>query len=333
MPAGRLRLVFLGSDAIALPVLDWLAGPGAARSELAGIFTQPDRPAGRGQRLAANPVKAWSRGRGLPVFEPARLAEEERRQLAALSADVGLVFAYGKILGDSFIATPRLGMLNLHASLLPKYRGASPVQTAVASGERTTGVTVMRIVRELDAGPVAGSATVAVGPLDLASDVEKAIAAACPALLEGALEGVASGRIAFAEQDHAGATYCRRLKKDDGQLDFSASSPELAARINGLAPWPGCAVEVGGQSVRIGQADALPGEPAAAAGEVLGTDGVGVLVGTGRGTLRLCRLQRAGGRMLPTAEFLRGFPLPKGAILPSRPMSLLVSTTPFGRTP
>jgi methionyl-tRNA formyltransferase len=333
MPAKPLRIVFLGSGAIALPVLDWLAGPGRASAELAGIFTQPDRPAGRGLRPAANPVKEWSRGRGLPVFEPTRLGEEERGQLAALSADLGLVFAYGKILGEAFFETPRLGMVNLHASLLPKYRGASPVQTAVACGESTTGVTLMRVARELDAGPIAGSVVVAVGALDTAADVEKAISAECPALLASALDAMAGGRIAFVEQDHSRATYCRRLRKDDGQIDFSSPSPSLAARINGLNPWPGCAVDVGGEIVKIGQADALPGTSPAAAGEILGSDGIGMLVGTGDGVLRLRRLQRAGGRMLVAAEFLRGFPIKVGAILPSRPMSRLVGETPFGRRP
>ena len=166
-----LRLVFLGSDAIALPLLYWLAGPGAEVAQVVGVFTQSDRPVGRGQKVQPNAIKAWALARGLPVFQPEKLTDDVRAQLAALVADVGLVMAYGHILRDEFMATPRLGMINLHTSLLPKYRGASPIQSAVASGERETGVTLMRIVRRLDAGPIADVERVAVALLDTAAAV------------------------------------------------------------------------------------------------------------------------------------------------------------------
>jgi len=163
-----LNVVFLGSDIIALPLLDWLAGEGSAFARVAAVFTQPDRAVGRGQKVTPNGIKTWALARGLPVYQPEKITEAVRAQLAALSADVSLVMAYGHILKQDFIDTPRLGTLNLHASLLPKYRGASPIQTAIANGEAETGVSLMRIVRQLDAGPVADVERVAIAPHDTA---------------------------------------------------------------------------------------------------------------------------------------------------------------------
>ncbi|MDR1281906.1 MAG: methionyl-tRNA formyltransferase [Opitutaceae bacterium] len=298
---------------------------------LVAVFTQPDRAVGRGQKVVPNAIKTWALARGLPVHQPEKLTEDTRADLAAFEPDVTLVMAYGHILREAFIATPRQGTLNLHTSLLPKYRGASPIQTAIASGERETGVTLMRIVRQLDAGPVADVEHVSIGPRDTAPDVEQQLAAACVPLLARTLPRLAAGTLAFAEQDHAAATFCRKLSKADSALDFSQPAAVLAARINGLFPWPACSVEINGQPIRFGQADALPdlspSSPppplpacAAAPGTLLGQDSEGVLISTGEGTLRILRLQRPGGRMLPAPEFFRGFFSPPGIPLPSRTM-------------
>lgn len=321
-----MKIVFLGSDAIALPLLDWIAGPGASWAQVMGVFTQPDRPVGRGQQVQANAIKVWAQARGLPVHQPEKLAAGERAQLAALGADVALVMAYGHILRQEFIDTPRLGTLNLHTSVLPKYRGASPIQTAIASGENETGVTLMRIVLELDAGPVASVEKVAIGPLDTAADLEAKLAQASVPLAARALPELAAGRLQFKEQDHAAATFCRRLEKADGVLDFYATAAQLARRINGLFPWPGCSTEMAGQVVKLGLADATDTAAGAVPGTVVGTDNHGLLVATGQGTLRLRRLQRSGGKMLDAADFLRGFAVPAGTLLPSRPMPVLVTS-------
>ncbi len=313
-----LRLVFLGSDPIALPLLEWLAGEGRDVAQVVGVFTQPDRPVGRGQKVQPNAIKTWALARALPVLQPEKLTPEVRGRFADFAADVGLVMAYGHILRDDFIATPRLGTLNLHTSLLPKYRGASPIQTAIANGERETGVTLMRIVRKLDAGPVADVERVAIAPLDTALDVETKLAAACVPLLKRALPKLAANTLAFAEQHDAAATYCRKLEKEDGAIDFAAPAATLAARINGLFPWPTCSVEFNGQPIKLGLADARDGT--GTPGTVLSADRDGLLVATGRGALRLLRLQRPGGRMLPADEFLRGFPIAAGTQLASRPM-------------
>lgn len=337
-----LNLVFLGSDPIALPLLDWLAGEGSAVARVVAVFTQPDRPVGRGQKITANGIKLWALARGLPVFQPEKITEDVRAQLAALNADVSLVMAYGHILKQDFIDTPRLGTLNLHASLLPKYRGASPIQTAIANGELETGVSLMRIVRQLDAGPVADVERVSIAPRDTALDIEQKLGAACVPLLARTLPSLATNELVFIEQDHAAATFCRRMVKDDGRLDFAAPPAELAARINGLFPWPACSVEIAGQTIKIGLADVfdeqahpdichlLNDKPA---GTVVGADEEGLLVkaggGEGSGVLRCLRLQKPGGKMLPAPEFLRGSPIAAGMVLPSQSLPVLVDSKPF----
>lgn len=326
-----LRAVFLGSDAIALPMLEWL-GRDDSGVALVAVFTQPDRPVGRGQKVQPNAIKDWALARNLTVWQPEKLTEEVRAELAGFAADVGLVMAYGHILRDEFIATPRLGMLNFHTSILPKYRGASPIQSAIASGEPETGVTLMRIVRKLDAGPIVDVERVAVAPLDTALDVEAKLAAACVPLIARAVPRLADGTLPFVPQDDGAATFCRKLTKDDGAIDFAAPAAVLAARINGLFPWPGCATEMGGQIIKLGLADvagednapAAAGVDSRAVGAVLGVDAAGLLVATGDGVLRLRRLQRPGGKMLPAAEFLRGFSIAPGTLLPSRPMPALL---------
>jgi len=329
--AEPLRLVFMGSDAVALPLLDWLAGEGSAAARLAGIFTGPDRPSGRGQSVGPNAVKAWAAGRPTQVLQPERLGAAELAALSALRPDVTLVVAYGQILRDEFIRAPRLGTLNLHASLLPFYRGASPIQAAIASGDRETGMTLMRIVRELDAGPVAAEERVPIAPLDTAAETGASLARAAVPLVARSLPLLARGELAFMAQDPSRASFCRRLEKADGVLDFAAGAPALAARVNALHPWPSVAVEIGGASVRLGLADALAGGSGNAPGAVLGSDADGLLVATGSGILRIRRLQRPGGRMLGAQEFLRGYPVPAGTLIPSRAMPPLVASSPFRR--
>jgi methionyl-tRNA formyltransferase len=323
--------------------LHWLAGPGRVGAAVVAVFTQPDRPVGRGQTVQPNAIKQWALAQGLPVYQPAKLTEQDQANLAALEPDLSLVMAYGQILRDAFIAVPRLGTLNLHTSRLPAYRGASPIQTAVANGDRTTAVSLMRIVRELDAGPVADRESVAIDALDTAADVEAKLAGACVPLVARCLPLLAAGTLIFLPQDASAVSYCRKLTKADAALDFTAAARELAARINGLYPWPGCAVEVNGTVVKVGLAERVEADSgvvqarpevalhpvALQPGTVLGFDGVGLAITTGAGVLRLRRLQRPGGKMLGAGEFLRGFPVAAGTVLPSSAMSPLVGKEPF----
>ena len=324
-----LKVAFFGSDPIALPLLNWLRDEASERVELIAIYTQPDRPVGRGQKLRANEIKQWALEHSLPVHQPEKLTNDIRLEFAALCVDVSLVMAYGHILKQDFIDTPRLGTLNFHASLLPHYRGASPIQTAIASGEKTTGISLMRIVKALDAGPVADTETVDIDPQDTAIEVEAKLSAACVPLLSRNLESLIKAELVFSEQEHSAATFCRRLTKSDGGLDLSRPASTLAARINGLFPWPASNVSINGQMVKIGLAESIPGE--GKEGSILGSDDDALLVGTGSGVLRLCRLQRPGGRMLPARDFLRGFPIEEGTHIESMPMGKLVSAAPFRR--
>ncbi len=329
-----LRVVFLGSDGIALPMLEWLVSQATVPVELVAVYTQPDRPVGRGQKVQANAIKAWAQGRGIPVLQPERLTDATRAELAAFAPDLGLVMAYGHILRDEFIATPRLGMVNFHASLLPALRGASPIQTSVAIGETRTGVSLMRIVRELDAGPVADCAEVSIHPRDTALEVEAALAAGCVPLLQRNLAALAAGTADFVDQDRADASFCRKLSKEDAVIDFSKPAAACAARINGLFPWPATSADIAGTPVKFGLADSLgTAAPASAVpGQVLGSDDEGLLVAAGQGTvLRLLRLQRPGGKMLPAREFLRGHAIPEGTVIPSTPEPPLVGPVPFPR--
>lgn len=331
-----LKIVFMGSDAIALPALDWLAVSGVGR--VVAVFTQPDRAVGRGQKVQPNAIKLWAQSKGLPVHQPEKFDAAARTELVGYTPDLTLVMAYGHILKQDVIDTPRLGTLNLHTSVLPKYRGASPIQTATACGERETGVTLMKMVLQLDAGPVADVERVDIGGLDTAAEVEAKLSQACVPLLARCVPAIAAETQVFTPQDASQATFCRRLEKGDGALDFATPAAALAARINGLNPWPGSSVEIAGQLIKLGLADApspselssllnyLGSEPP---GTVIGHDTEGLLVATGQGVLRLRRLQRPGGKMLSAGEFLRGFPVAPRTMLPSRPMPPLVASQPF----
>ncbi len=326
-----LRLVFLGSDPIALPVLGWLAGEGREVAEVVAVFTQPDRPHGRGQKLLPGPIKEWASGQGVPVFQPERLGPEDVARVGALGADVALVMAYGQLLKDDFLAAPRLGVFNLHTSLLPRYRGASPVTAAIASGDPETGVTFMRVVRKLDAGAIVDAARIPIGAHDTTGTIEAALGLAAAPLTARCLAALVAGRLAATEQDEVRVSYCRRLAKADGVLDFSRPAAELARRINALMPWPGCAIDLAGTPVKLGLAEAAPTACTAAPGTVLAPEPDALPVATAAGVLRLLRLQRPGGKMLPAAEFLRGFTVPPGTVLASHPMPPLVAREPFPR--
>lgn len=327
-----LRTIFLGSDAISLPLLEWLAGGEGARwVRLTAVYTQPDRASGRGQKVQPNAIKLWAQARGLPVRQPEKITPEVLAEYRAESPELTLVMAYGHILRDDFIAVAERGTLNFHASLLPGLRGASPIQTAVAIGEKCTGVSLMRIVRALDAGPVADTEPVPIGPLDTAQDVEARLAQACVPLITRALPKLAAGSLAFIEQDAIQATFCRKLNKDDSALDFGRPASVLAARVNGLYPWPCAQVEWQGLALKFGLADFIVGQ--GMPGVVVGNDDKGLLIGTSEGLLRVRRLQRPGGRMLEATEFLRGVRIDAGASFVSRSMAPLVDVRPFPLLP
>jgi methionyl-tRNA formyltransferase len=322
------RLVFMGSDPIALPVLDALASRGEG-PEVVAVYTQPDRARGRGQKIRANPIKEWALDRGIPVCQPARLGEGERVAFAGLGADLVLVLAYGHILDQTWLDMPPAGFFNLHTSLLPRFRGASPIQATLLEGGSQGGVTLMRLVARMDAGPIVDRERVDLTPLETAATLEAKLAQACVPLVLRNIEAMERGEAVLEPQDESAVTYTRRLRKTDGRLDFAAPAPVLARRVNGLHPWPGVVIEFQGTPIRCGLADAQAGTSLPAPGTVLEPDASGLRVATGEGILRLRRLQRPGGRMLDAVDFLRGFPIDPGVVLPSRSMPVLIADQPL----
>lgn len=325
----------MGSDPIALPALEWLRERAADRVGVVAVFTQPDRPSGRGQKLTPNGIKLWAQKHGLPVHQPAKLTVEAKAGFAALAPDAVLVMAYGHILRQDWLDLPPFGVWNLHASILPSLRGASPIQAAIVSGARESGVSLMRMVLRLDAGPVLDIERVSIADEDTGLDLEEKLSHACVPLLERNLDAILRPAPPLREQDDRAATFTRRMRKDDGRLDFAAPAAVLARRINGLFPWPCTFFELEGETIKVGLASVIASPPATAPGAdvapgtVLGESDGALAVATGDGVLGLRRLQRPGGRMLATPEFLRGRAIAAGTVLESAPMPPLIGPAPF----
>src|SRR5258705_3362174 len=229
-------VVFFGTPQFAVPTLRRLLD---STHSVAGVITQPDRPRGRGQKITHAPVKALALERGIPVYQPDRLKPPEvADRLRAWQADLGVVAAYGRIIPEHLLTIPRFSMINVHASLLPKYRGAAPVHRAVINGDSQTGVTIMRVVKELDAGGMFAKATRPIGPDETSDVVEGALADIGAGVLIGVLDQIAEGTAHEEPQDDASATYAPRLTKEEGLIDWSNPSLEIHNRVRGLYPWP-----------------------------------------------------------------------------------------------
>jgi len=325
------NLAFWGSDPISLPLLEWLRLHSGGGFALVGVVSQPDRPKGRGKKLAPNAIAQWALDHEIELLRPEKPGPELERWLRERDIVLALVMAYGHILRKSLLAVPPRGFVNFHASLLPKYRGASPIETAVASGESVTGVSLMRIVPKMDAGAVCAVEKVAIEPHDSGGTVREKLAASCAHLIARALPSLLDGTATFVDQDESAATYCRKLTKADGELDFEKPAQVLADRINGLYPWPGTHCLCEGERLKLASANAETGH--GAPGEVLSATRDGLVVACGRNAVRIHELQRPGGKMLPTGEFLRGFPIEEGTFLSGGEFTELVSDKPFHRLP
>ena len=231
-----LRVAFFGTPAFAVPTLEHLVN---SPHQLVGVITQPDKPRGRGQQVTDGPVKSLASSLRLPVLQPAKLARDQfEASFAALNADIGVVAAYGKILPDWLLATPRHGLINVHASLLPRYRGASPVHRAVINGDADTGVTIMRVVKALDAGPMLSAAIVPVGIDDTTTLVESKLAIRGAELLVRTLDDIEAGTAHETAQDESLVTYAPKLTKNEGLVDWSLPGPRIHNLVRGLWPWP-----------------------------------------------------------------------------------------------
>jgi len=312
-----LKVVFFGTPQFAVPTLDALL---ASSHPVVGIITQPDKPRGRGQKATDAPVKARAVEAGLRTLQPVTLKDPAALAgIASLGADIGVVAAYGKILTQAVLDIPRLGMVNVHASLLPRYRGAAPVHRAVIAGETTTGVTIMRVVLALDAGAMLARVERAVGPNDTSEEVERDLASLGAALLVQTLDRMAAGPIDEVPQDDSLANYAHRLTKEDGLVDWSRAAGEIHNQIRGLHPWPHAYSYFDGQRLILWRS-MWSGEPVAAEpGTVLAADGDDLRVATGRGTLLITELQAEGRRVARTREFLAGRKITAGLRFSARP--------------
>ena len=306
-----LRIVFFGTPDFAVPTLDALLG--ASSHTVVGVVTQPDRRRGRGQRVSDAPLKARALAAGLPVLQPERMKDPAFLDgLAALHADLGVVAAYGRILTDAILAVPRLGMINVHASLLPRYRGAAPVHRAVIAGERSTGVTIMRVVKALDAGPMLAEAHRAIGADETSDQIERDLARIGSRLLVAVVDQIARGHTQEQAQDDTAATYAHRLTRDEGAIDWHWPALRVHNVIRGLHPWPHAFSFLHGKRfiLRRSAVDA-PG-PAGPPGTILEADGDRLIVITGEGHLRIVEIQAEGKRPMSAREFLAGHRLTVG---------------------
>ncbi len=302
--AAPLRIVFFGTPAFAVPTLEALL---ASRHAVVGVVTQPDRPRGRGQKTTAAPVKASATAAGVAVLQPDSMKDIDFvAALSAMNADLGVVAAYGKILTDTVLAVPRLGMVNVHASLLPRYRGAAPVHRAIIAGERETGITIMKVVRALDAGPMLATARRPIGPDETSEGVEHDLARIGAALAVSTIERLVDGRVPELAQNDADATYARRLTKDDGAIDWALPAEQIHNRIRGLHPWPHGFTFLGDKRLILLRSTPSAGVAGSEPGTVLEASGDRLRVATGAGVLNLLELQAEGKRPMPAREFLAG---------------------------
>jgi methionyl-tRNA formyltransferase len=309
----RLRLAFLGTPAFALPCLETLA---AAGQEIACVYTQPPRPAGRGHKPQPSPVQALADSRGWPVRTPTTLKNPAaQRAFAALGLDVAVIVAYGLILPRPILQVPRLGCLNLHASLLPRWRGAAPIHRALLTGDSETGVTIMQMDEGLDTGPILLQEAVPVGSATTAVELHDLLAALGARMMVQAMDGLDRGALAPRPQPAEGATYAVKLERSEGCLDWRRPAVELERQVRALNPWPGAffqvRLETGNERIKALAAE-LADAPGGLPGEVLDET---LTVACGEGALRLTRVQRAGRRAMSVEAFLRGAAIEPGTRL------------------
>jgi methionyl-tRNA formyltransferase len=309
-----VRIVFLGSGAFAIPGFEELLDSG---HDVVALVTQPDRQKGRGKSLAPPPLKPVAQARGVPVLQPRRVRDEEAQDaLRRLAPELQVVVAYGQILPRAVIDIAARGTVNLHASLLPKLRGAAPIQWAIANGERTTGVSTMLIDEGLDTGPVLLQRKLAIGSSETSADLEPRLARLGADVLAETVRGLSDGLLQPTPQDGEGATLAPLLTKEDGRLDWARRAGELDCRIRGFHPWPGAFSSLGGRTLKVRRARPLPplaGDTEGEPGTVLAVGGDGVVVACGEATrLLLVEVQPESRRAMDAAAFAAGARLRPG---------------------
>ena len=306
-----MRIVFAGTPEFSVPALRAAAG----KAEIVAVYTQPDRPAGRGRGLQPSPVKREALLRGIPVLQPESLKSQlSRDALHALRPDLMVVVAYGLLLPSKILTIPAQGCWNVHASLLPRWRGAAPIQRAIEAGDETTGICLMQMEKGLDTGPVLLSQSLAIGEQETAGQLHDRLAALGAQVLSDGLGLLRAGMRPVAKpQPETGATYAHKLDKAEAKLDWAQPAAVLARKVRAFNPWPIAEASLAGERVRIHAAVPLDTAHAAAPGSVLQAGRDGIDVACGEGALRLRVLQREGGRAITAADYLNARPLPQTA--------------------
>lgn len=303
-----MRLAFMGTPDFAVPTLRALIDSG---HEIARVYSQPPRRAGRGKAVRPSPVQRAAEEAGLPVETPESFRDADvLARFAALDLDAAVVIAYGQILPPGALAAPRLGCFNVHASLLPRWRGAAPIQRAIMAGDAETGIAIMQMEEGLDTGPVLSIARTPIGPEDTAGTLHDRLAEMGAGLMVEALDDVAAGRATAQPQPAEGVTYATKIEKAEARIDWTRPAFELDRHIRGLAPFPGAWCEINGERVKLLMSRPEQGEgvPGTALDDHL-------LIACGEGALRLTRLQRSGRGASDAVDMLRGFPIPVGSVL------------------
>ena len=310
-----LRVVFMGTPSFAVPVLASLLD---SKHRMVGAYTQPDRPAGRRQRLSASPVKEFAVERGVPLFQPASLRRPEAQdELRALSPDVIVVAAYGKLLPPGVLEIPPLGSLNVHPSLLPRYRGPSPVVAAILNGDDVAGVTIMKLDEGMDTGPIVDQRQTQIGPDESVEDLTLRLFEMGAGRLVEVLPGWASGEIEARSQDESEAVVTKLLTKEDGRIAWSLPAPAITRQVRALHPWPGSFTQWRGETVKVIEVSAVPPaiEVVVPTASVALLEDRRVVVGAGEGAVEILRAQLPGKRPVSGAELVRGHPELVGSAL------------------
>jgi methionyl-tRNA formyltransferase len=300
-----MRVIFMGTPEFAVAALDKIAHA----HDVVCVYTQPPRPAGRGQTDRPSPVQVWAEAHNIPVRYPKSLkSAEAQAEFAALNADVAVVAAYGLILPQAILDAPKFGCLNIHASLLPRWRGAAPIQRAIMAGDKDSGVTIMQMDVGLDTGDMLLIKRVPIAEDTTAQDLHDALAAVGGDLIIEALSQIDT--LPRQPQPADGVTYATKIDKAEAKIDFSRSAPDVVRHIHGLSPFPGAWLEVKGERIKILKAQVMAGQ--GRAGDVLDD---AFLIACGEGAMKPVLVQRAGRGVVPLADFLRGFTLPRGTRL------------------
>jgi methionyl-tRNA formyltransferase len=298
-----MKIIFAGTPGFAVPCLQMLLD---SKHEVCAVYTQPDRPAGRGRKLQPSPVKELAVAAGIPVFQPLTMkTSDDLQQIKSFDADLMVVVAYGMILTQDVLDTPRLGCINVHASLLPRWRGAAPIQRALMAGDEKTGVTIMQIVRKLDAGDMLHKEECVISATDTASDLHDKLAALGAIGLSKVLEQIEAGILHPEPQDEALVTYAEKLEKSEAAIDWTKPAAEIALKVRGLNAWPVAQTLYQGNVLRIWQAAEVNDDsPQQLQPGVVRCAGKHMDVATGKGFLRLLEIQLPGGKRMPVQAFL-----------------------------